>query len=91
MDHMKTANKNLITITAAFVWLFSAYVLSYLIWINYISSGNYIQGIFGVHGIHVGMDFAAAPSPRFLQTIYMPLMKLDVLSGRLIVGPWDRQ
>jgi len=74
------------TIAAVFGWLLAAYLLSYLVGINWTATGNYFTGIFGGHSIHMGMSFAAHPSPRFLQTIYMPLMMLDVWCGRLAIG-----
>lgn len=63
----------------------AAYLFSYMVWINYTSTGNYFDDVFGPHGIHSGMSFAAHPSPRFLQDLYWPLMWLDVLCGRLVI------
>ena len=62
------------------------YFLSYLVWINYTATGNFFSGIFGRHGIHMGMSFVMNPSPGFLQKIYIPLMILDVWCGRLEVN-----
>ena len=83
---MQAVKNRLPMIAAVFAWLFASYLLSYLVWINYTATGNFFSGIFGRHGIHMGMSFVMNPSPGFLQKIYIPLMILDVWCGRLEVN-----
>ncbi len=64
----------------------TAYVFTYLVWINYTATGAWVTGIFGKHEVHAGMSPVLHPSPEILRLFYCPLIWADLWCGRLVVS-----